>query len=696
MKGRGAAGNPEGRFAHEARERVDDGWTDSDPELPPFATTVQAEHARTVITRNDSPDIPFEQSINPYRGCEHGCSYCVHADTPILCADGRHRRIEDLKIGDRIIGTVRDGWLRQYVETTVLDHWDSLEPAYRVELADGTELIASGDHRFLTERGWKYVTGRMAGRGRRPYLTTNNSLMGTGAFSPTPAFTPDYKRGYLCGMIRGDAHLGRYEYRTEKRHMVIHSFRLALADDQALTRTRLFLESFDIATRQAEFATAGAGRRSMQMIRNSTIRAFDSITDLIAWPTETTDDWYKGFLAGTFDAEGSFSSVLRIVNSDFEVIGRLSAALDRFGIPHVVEHRIKRTGKSLCVVRVTGGLPQVLKFFHLTAPAITRKLSIAGIGLKSNADLRVRSVEPLGRVMPMCDITTGTGDFIANGVVAHNCYARPSHAYMDLSPGLDFESKLFYKAGAVDLLRSELARPSYRCSPINFGANTDPYQPIEREHRITRSLLEALLEHRHPLTIVTKSALVLRDLELLEAFAALDLVQVFLSVTTLDGELKRTLEPRAASPAARLRAVRELNAAGVPAGVMLAPVIPAINDHEIERIVAAAAEAGATGASWQMLRLPYEVKDIFKAWLAEHRPGRAEHVMSLVRQVRGGRENDARFGSRMKGEGEFAELIAQRFRAACRKHGLADRPWRDLRTDLFRPRVDDRQADLFG
>lgn len=275
------------------------------------------------------------------------------------------------------------------------------------------------------------------------------------------------------------------------------------------------------------------------------------------------------------------------------------------------------------------------------------------------------------------------------------CYARPSHAYMDLSPGLDFESKLFYKAGAVDLLRGELAKPSYRCTPINFGANTDPYQPIERDHRVTRSLLEVLLEHRHPLTIVTKHAAVLRDLDLLREFSALDLVQVFLSVTTLDDDLKRTLEPRAASPKARLRAVRELNAAGVPAGVMVAPVIPAINDHEIERIVAAAADAGATGASWQMLRLPHEVKDLFRAWLDEHRPERATHVMSLVRQVRGGRDNDPRFGHRMKGEGEFATLIAQRFRAACRKHGLAGKPRLALRTDLFKVPGAGRQAVLF-
>lgn len=265
------------------------------------------------------------------------------------------------------------------------------------------------------------------------------------------------------------------------------------------------------------------------------------------------------------------------------------------------------------------------------------------------------------------------------------CYARPSHAYVDLSPGLDFETKLFYKRDAAARLAETFRRRGYRPSPIMLGANTDAYQPIERELRVTRSILEVMRDFRHPVAIITKSALVLRDVDLLAELAADDLVQVTVSITTLDPEVKRTLEPRAAGPAARLRAVRELRSAGVPTGVMIAPVIPAITDHEIERIVAAAADAGAERAGYVMLRLPYEVKTLFRAWLEAHYPQRAAHVMSLVHEMRGGRDNDPRFGTRMRGEGAYAELIARRFRVACRRHGLPRAETRTLRTDLFAP-----------
>ena len=265
------------------------------------------------------------------------------------------------------------------------------------------------------------------------------------------------------------------------------------------------------------------------------------------------------------------------------------------------------------------------------------------------------------------------------------CYARPSHAYVDLSPGLDFETKLFYKQDAAARLAETFRKPGYRPSPITLGANTDGYQPIEREHGVTRSILEVMRDFRHPLTIITKSALVLKDLDVLTELAASDLVQVMVSITSLDPRIKRTLEPRAAGPAARLRAVRELCAAGVPTGVMIAPVIPAITDHEIEHIVAAAADAGAERVGYVMLRLPYEVKTLFREWLDEHYPQRAAHVMSLVQAVRGGRDNDPRFGTRMRGEGAFAELIARRFRVACRRYGLPRSPARPLRTDLVAP-----------
>jgi len=274
------------------------------------------------------------------------------------------------------------------------------------------------------------------------------------------------------------------------------------------------------------------------------------------------------------------------------------------------------------------------------------------------------------------------------------CYARPSHAYVDLSPGLDFETRLFYKADAARLLRAELERPGYRCSAIMLGANTDPYQPVEQRLRVTRSILEVLLEVRHPVTILTKGTLVLRDLDLLREFAALSLVRVNVSFTTLDVDLKRRLEPRAASPQARLRVIAALAAAGIPVGVMTAPMIPAINDAELESLLEAAAGAGATRAGYVLLRLPHEIGALFRDWLAEHFPQRAAHVMSLVQQSRGGADNDPRFGMRMRGSGPWAQLLRSRFELACRRLNLNRERAAELNTGLFRRPAGGGQLEL--
>ena len=252
------------------------------------------------------------------------------------------------------------------------------------------------------------------------------------------------------------------------------------------------------------------------------------------------------------------------------------------------------------------------------------------------------------------------------------CFARPAHAYVDLSPGLDFESQIFFKDGAAERLEEAFRRPGYRCRPIAMGTNTDPYQPAEKMLGVTRSVLEVMQRYRHPVTIVTKGTLIQRDLDLLADLAGDELASVAISVTTLDDDLKRRLEPRTPSGRARLQTIERLAKAGVPVGVMVAPVIPAINDREIEAIVAASASAGAQRAGYILLRLPFEVKALFRDWLSRHYPERAHHVMSLVRQSRDGRDNDPAFHRRMRGEGVFAELIASRFAKACREHGLGD------------------------
>ncbi len=277
------------------------------------------------------------------------------------------------------------------------------------------------------------------------------------------------------------------------------------------------------------------------------------------------------------------------------------------------------------------------------------------------------------------------------------CYARQTHAYLELSPGLDFETRLFAKKNAAELLKEELAKPGYVVDPIAFGTNTDAYQPIERRYRIMRELVEVLAACEHPMTVVTKSALVERDLDLLAPMAEKKLVKVFLSINTLDANLSRRLEPRAASPKRRLDAIRALAAAGVPTGVMVAPMIPGLTDKSIEEVLEAAAGAGATMAGWIMLRLPFEVKPLFKEWLDQHYPLRAEHVMSIVRNVRGGRENDPNFRTRMTGGGNYADLIAKRFAIACKRLRLNEERRGNERLDCTRFRAPEagRQMRLF-
>lgn len=250
------------------------------------------------------------------------------------------------------------------------------------------------------------------------------------------------------------------------------------------------------------------------------------------------------------------------------------------------------------------------------------------------------------------------------------CYARPSHSYLDLSPGLDFESRIFYKPNAAERLRVAWEKPGYECEPITIGANTDPYQPAEKKTGVTKSLLELFSRHRHPVSIITKGTLILRDIDLLADLAAERLCSVAISMPTLDPALKRIMEPRVPSAAARLEAISQLSARGIPTSVLVAPLIPAINDSEIEAVLAAVATAGAVQAHYIFLRLPHEVRELFTEWLEAHFPDRAARVMSLVRQASGGRDYDARFGIRQTGRGEYAAMLGQRFRAAARRHGL--------------------------
>jgi DNA repair photolyase len=671
IRGRGAGANPPNRFY---RRSVVPDPDAADPEEPLPRTQFIKDTARTIIARNDSPDIGFETSINPYRGCEHGCVYCLSGETLILLADGTHRPLADVRPGDWIYGTRSSGWYRRYVKTQVIDHWVTRNRAFRIVLEDGTQLIASGDHRFLTERGWKYVTGRVQGQGRRPHLTANNKLMGVGRLAPLTPLTEGYKRGYLCGLVRGDAHLGSYAYeRASRANGDQFHFRLAMADADPLARAAEFLKSFGVETRPFLFAEAVGSSKRLDAIRVHSAAAVSRIENIVSWRSEPALDWSRGFLAGIFDAEGSYSAgCLRIANTDNEIVFQVEDALTRLGFRFVTEDR--GLPNRIRYVRVCGGLPETLRFFHVTQPSIARKRNFENSAVKSSAKLKVVSIEPLKGRRELFDITTGTGDFIANGVVSHNCYARPFHEFLGFSSGIDFETKILVKEDAPKLLRDELSAPKWTPQTIAISGVTDCYQPAERKFGLTRACLGVLVEFRNPVVIITKNHLVTRDLDLLSELARHRAAAVVVSITTLDPELARLMEPRTSTPSRRLAAIEALAAARVPVGVNVAPIIPGLTDAEVPAILKAAAKAGASFAGHTVVRLPYAVKDLFEKWLGDHFPDRKQKVLHRIQDVRGGALNDPRFGSRMRGEGVYAEQISALFELSRKKAKLPEDP----------------------
>jgi DNA repair photolyase len=591
--------------------------------------------AKSILNRvPEASRMPFRWTINPYRGCTHACSYCAWGGTPILTAEGRHKALEHLEVGEAIYGTERQGKYRRYVTTTVLDKWVTVKPAYRVVAEDGTELILSGDHRLLTNRGWKHVINSERSEPDRPYLTTCNHLVGTGAFAPQPAHTADYRRGYLCGMVRGDGTMGTYAYaRPSGGTSTVHSFRLALADLEALIRTRRFLDEAAVATNERLFSAATSVHREVRAVYSGRASSQRRIAELIEWPLLPSLDWCRGFLAGIFDAEGGRNAfALRISNTDQQLLAWTEACARRLGFATVRD----RTGQAngLECVRIKGGLSEHLRFFHLTDPAITRKRSIAGQMVKTFAKLRIVAIEPLKRELPLYDITTGTGDFIANGVVSHNCFARPTHTYLDFDAGRDFEREIVVKVNAPERLRAELAKPSWKGEHIALGTNTDPYQWVEGRYKLTRGIWEAMIEARNPGSVLTKSPLLLRDLDLMIELAKRADFSAALSVPTLDEKAWRATEPHTPHPRARLEAVAELNRAGIRTGILVAPLMPGINDapEQVERILELAKEAGAAYVSGIALHLRGEVRQVFMDWLEEHRSDLVPRYRDLYRR----------------------------------------------------------------
>src|SRR5580692_6116929 len=464
--------------------------------------------AMSVVNRvPESSRMGFKWTINPYRGCQHSCVYCCEGQTPILMADGRTKPLAEVAVGDAIYGTSKQGFYRRYALTTVLAHWSTVKPAYRVTLEDGTQLVCSGDHRFLTQRGWKHVTGAESGPLQRPFLTVNNKLMGVGGFAEPPKDTVAYRRGYLCGMIRGDGTIGHYAYaRRVRGGEQVHMFWLALADREGLDRTADYLADVGIRCREFTFSEESATRHPMAAIRTSRRDEVRTIEWLIGWPENPTLDWRKGFLAGIFDAEGGYSGSLRIPNTDPQIVNWTVSSLESLGFDYVVEPRNRPNG--IVYVRLRGGLREALRFFHTVDPAITRKRSIEGVALKSDAKLGVVAIEPLGLDVPMYDITTGTGDFIANGVVSHNCFARNTHTYLDLDAGADFNTKVLVKVNAPNLVRKKMASRAWPGEHIAMGTNVDCYQRAEGRYRLMPGIIGALKDAANPFSILTKGTLI--------------------------------------------------------------------------------------------------------------------------------------------------------------------------------------------
>jgi DNA repair photolyase len=599
-------------------------------------TFIESE-AKSIINRVPGNSLPFDWTINPYRGCSHACTYCQWGDTPILMADGRTTPLAKVQAGDRIYGTEVRGRYRRYVVTEVLAHWKTVKRAYRVTLEDGTELIASGEHRFLSDRGWKHVTGAEQGRYRRPFLTENNALIGTGGFATAPVEDEEYRRGYLTGMIRGDGLLRSATYRRPNGGgWTSHQFRLALVDDDGLERTSRYLSLLGISTTSFLFQRAMPTRRPLKAIRCYGRANLERIRDIVRWPTVPSISWQKGFLAGIFDAEGTCArNVIRIGNTDPDMIDRMARALEALEFAFVVEDLGHTNGMKN--VRLLGGLRERLAFLHTVDPAIARKRSIEGLALKGNTPLGVVTIEDLDIEMPMFDITTGTGDFIANGVVSHNCFARPTHTYLDMNAGRDFETKIVVKVNAPKVLRRELAAKRWKGEHIAMGTGTDPYQRAEGRYRLMRGIIEALVDHRNPFSILTKGTLILRDLDLLTRAAEVAPVSAAFSIGTLDEQVWRSTEPGTPHPKARIEAIRTLTEAGIPTGVLMAPILPGISDRpeQLREVVEAAIDAGATHVSPILLHLRPGVREEFLPWLEEEHPDLVSRYLQMYRQPYG-------------------------------------------------------------
>jgi DNA repair photolyase len=676
--------NPPNRFAQGLVEYFGE-------EVPEAELEIYEDQTQNVLAENDSPDIGFRWSINPYRGCFHACAYCVSGDTPVLLPDSRTKRLAEIAVGDRVVGTQVKGRYRRYVETVVLAHWSTVRRAHRATFDDGSELICSGDHRFLTRRGWKHVVGTECGSERRPHLTPRDLLLGLGPSHAPPRKNLDYRHGYLCGLLRGDALSASYEYDGRRRARdVQHQFRLALVDLEALRRAADYLQSFAVHTRQFEFKNA-SGAKPMAAIRTQARSQVERMRGLIEFPDRPAQTWQKGFLAGLFDAEGSYGrGVLRFSNKDSRLLGYAAEALTALGFASILE-----ATRDVMTVRLRGGLAEHVRFFQQVDPAVTRKRTFDGAAVKQGKTRKIARIEDLGFNLPLYDITTGSGDFIADGVISHNCYARPTHEYLSFGAGTDFERKIVIKPQAPALLRERFEKPSWRGELIMLSGNTDCYQPLENTYRLTRGILEVCAEYRNPVHVITKSPLIERDVDLLLKLEREASVGVSISIPFWKTETARALEPFVTTPERRMKTAERLAAAGIDVTINIAPLILGLGDRDVAAILEAAATAGVKRAALIPLRLPGAVKEVFEERLRAAFPLSAEKVLRRTREMRGGKLYDPRFGQRMTAEGLHFQATLQLFEKTCQRLGLNQSDERERPSTFRRPTDKGGQLRLF-
>lgn len=569
--------------------------------------TFHEVHARSVLNKVPAGSgVPFGWTVNPYRGCSHACTYCLEGGTRILMADGRTKALSDLTVGDEIYGTRGHGASRRLVPTRVEAHWTTLRAAYRVTLEDGTRLVAGGDHRFLTSKGWKHVTGSKFGAAQRPHLEPGAELIGVGRFAPTPDETLGYRAGYLCGMLRSGGFA---------------------AEPDAAARALRYLPDFG--------ASVG----------------------FLKVPPDPDAHWQRGFLAGVFDIAGDYGrGVLAVAHDEPEIADAFTAALARFGFAYQLDEVPKFPTRQ--EIRLLGGVGEVLRFFHVGNPAVTWKRSLEGAVIGASRR-RVEAIEPLGLQLPLFDITTGTGDFVADGMVSHNCFARNTHTYLDFDAGRDFDTQVVVKVNAPQVLAAQLKKPSWRREHVAMGTNTDPYQRAEGRYRLMPGIITALARSGTPLSVLTKGTVLARDLPLLRDVARDVPVGLAVSIALLDEELQHRLEPGTPSPRARLELVRKAREAGLPCSVLVAPVLPWLTDSEeaLDALFARLADVGATSVTAFALHLRPGAREWFGRWLADSHPELVPRYRELY--ARGSYVRKA-----------YREGLAERVGPLLRRHGL--------------------------